>query len=741
MDPKPSDDTIQFIDETDASPSTPKAFWPIIIIDDEPDVHHATELALSGLHIEERPLEFIHAYSAEEARRILTRRRDIAVALLDVVMESPRAGLDLIRYLREELQNRSLRIILRTGQPGYAPEIDTIRDYDINDYKTKSEMTRLRLFTSLTVAIRSYWQIHQLEIHRHGLELIVSASTELSKLQGLNRFAEGVVTQLCALLGVSEEGIVCAAAADETNTGQNIDPYVLAAAGRYSKWIGMALDTIPDTRVRSVLKESLTHHHHFFGETTCLYFCAPGGLSIATFVDANHSLNEVNTDLLKVFSNNISVAFENTQLVQRITDLAFEDSLLKLPNRNSLIARIEQEPPGNNVLAIVDIDGFADINSVLDQEFGDNVLIAISRKLRQSFPANVFVARIGNDVFGVFGNAEDVGTEQINQVFSSPFDIEGEKFRLSATSGLLRTRGDPIKGVEMLKNASVALKQAKSFNRGKALCFEASHAIAARERMKLLNRLRLAFSSERLFLAYQPFVNLETNKIIGAEALLRWRTEQGEFVPPDSFIPLAEQSGLMVAIGDWVARTALIYLRHLIDNVQSDFRMAINVSYSQFREPDFVEKLVSTINELGVPTRNVEVELTESVAIDNIGLIEQKISALRAAGISIAIDDFGTGYSSLSILRQLNVDRLKIDRAFISGKDGKNEDFTIATIVLQLASQLKIMTIAEGIETDEQRKKLAELGCKDGQGYFFSKALAVEEFDEFLRQHFQHNTI
>ena len=164
--------------------------------------------------------------------------------LLDVVMETPDAGLQLIRHVREELGNRSLRVILRTGQPGYAPEIDTIRAYDINDYKTKSELTRVRLFTSLTVAIRSYWQIHQLEANRRGLEMILAASADLGRPKGLRRFAEGVVTQLCALLGVEEEGIVCAASlGDEKPEGA--PPYILAAAGRYSSWIGLPLQTSP----------------------------------------------------------------------------------------------------------------------------------------------------------------------------------------------------------------------------------------------------------------------------------------------------------------------------------------------------------------------------------------------------------------------------------------------------------------------------------------------------------------
>jgi len=319
-------------------------------------------------------------------------------------------------------------------------------------------------------------------------------------------------------------------------------------------------------------------------------------------------------------------------------------------------------------------------------------------------------------------------------VFSLPFEMNNGSCRVSATTGLMRLDDSALKGVELLKNASVALKQAKSFHRGKAVLFEVSHATAARERMQMLSQLRTAFSAERLFLVYQPFIDLATGRVVGAEALLRWRTDRGEFIPPDRFIPLAEQSGLMVAIGDWVTRSALQFLQRLVDLGHDRFRMAINVSHVQFREPDFVEKLVAAMNERGINPANIEIELTESVAIDNIELIATRLAAVRASGVSIAIDDFGTGYSSLNILRQMDVDRLKIDRAFVSGRDGLNEDYSIAGMVLQLAGQLGLESIAEGVETQAQCDKLLQLGCCYGQGYFFSRPLASDQFEAFLRE-------
>lgn len=726
----PDDDPFTFVDEVAPTHSTEKQVWRILVVDDEPDVHQTTQLALKGVVVEGRLLEFLHAYSAAEARACLKENASIAVVLLDVVMESEDAGLRLVRFIRDELGNHSIRIILRTGQPGYAPEIDTIRSYDINDYKSKSELTRVRLFTSLTVAVRSYSQIHQLEVTRRGLELIVAASTELSKPRGIRRFAEGVITQICALLGVSEEGIVCIA-----SEATGATPHVLAAAGLFSRWIGEPLTGIPDERVRRELATTLTDRCHRFDTATCLFFSVPGEQSLVAFVDVKHEINDTNRELLEVFCSNIAVAFENTQLYQRVNSLAYEDSLLNLPNRNSFLARIDQRSDDRDILALVDIDGFADINSILDQNFGDAVLRVVADRLRRTFSPSVVVARIGSDVFGILGPREEVNAEHISEVFSSPFEMGDENFRISVTTGLMRLDDPALKGVELLKNAGIALKQAKTFSRGKAVLFEMSHANAARERMQMLSQLRMAFSAERLFLVYQPFINLASGRVVGAEALLRWRTEQGEFIPPDRFIPLAEQSGLMVAIGDWVMRSAFQFLKRLVDLGHDRFRMAINVSHVQFREPDFVERLVAAMNERAINPANVEIELTESVAIDNIELIAKKLSAVRASGVSIAIDDFGTGYSSLNILRQMNVDRLKIDRAFVSGQDGQNEDYSIAGMVLQLAGQLGLETIAEGVETQAQCDRLLQMGCCDGQGFFFSRPLASDQFEAFLRDH------
>jgi EAL domain-containing protein (putative c-di-GMP-specific phosphodiesterase class I) len=254
--------------------------------------------------------------------------------------------------------------------------------------------------------------------------------------------------------------------------------------------------------------------------------------------------------------------------------------------------------------------------------------------------------------------------------------------------------------------------------------------VDATERSTLLRRLREAFESDRLFVVYQPQVRLADGVTIGAEALLRWRNEEGTFVPPDQFIPLAEQSGLMVSIGEYVLRSACHQLKHLNANGHADFRMSVNVSQAQFREPGFVQTVNRALEDSGVSAKNLELEITESMAAEELDFVLGVLHELKRAGVTVAIDDFGTGYSSLSILGQLPLDRLKIDKSFVS-KLGVNEG--VAKSIIDIGRSLKLELIAEGVETQEQAKELLALGCHEGQGYLYARPLPHDELLAWLK--------
>ena len=306
---------------------------------------------------------------------------------------------------------------------------------------------------------------------------------------------------------------------------------------------------------------------------------------------------------------------------------------------------------------------------------------------------------------------------------------------VTATMGMTKLLGRDVLARDAIKDANIALKQAKKTRRGSFVMFSSEMGSEIRERVRLLQNLRQAVESERLFVVYQPQVNLQSGAVVGMEALIRWRNEDGSFVPPDRFIPLAEASGMIVAIGDWVLRSACHELVRLQAMGLANLRMSVNVSQIQFRHPEFLEKLNAALLDTRINPKCLELEITESVAMDDPQFMLESLHMVRELGISIAIDDFGTGYSSLSHLRQLPIDRLKIDRAFVSELSRDVSGGHIASMVIELGRNLKLTVIAEGIEEEAQAHKLLSMGCHEGQGYLYGKPMTPVALREWLAAH------
>ena len=727
------DDLLELLDEPEHAEGEHRLNdrpWRVLIVDDDGDVHKATELAMQGLTVEGQPLVFLHASSAAQARQLLASEDDLAVVLLDVVMESEDAGLQLVRHIRDELGLRALRIVLRTGQPGYAPEIETVQAYDINDYKTKSELTRTRLYTVLTAAVRSYRQICALEANRRGLEMIVESSTSLSRMRGLSRFAEGVVTQLCALLGILPEGLVCA----QTHGEASDEVRIVAAAGQYSGLIDRPLAQVKIPAVRERLERCLREQRSLYDDGTVLYFGLGQGRAMAALVDVGRELDDLDQQLLRAFCSNIAVGFENVVLYSQLLDQAYNDPLLRLPNRNRFVELLDKnlKDPQGVTLALIDIDDFSDINDAFGHHFGDQVLQAVVHRMSDMLGANTAMARVGADTFGVLGEHAKVCPESVQAVFAEPFMVAGERLQLSATTGLVRLGESKAVGSELLLDAQIALKRAKQRQRGSSQYFSAAMGSDARERFKLLKGLRTGFEENQLFVVYQPQVDLDTGRVIGAEALLRWRLDDGRFIPPDQFIPLAEQSGLIIPIGEFVMRAACAQLKKMQALGHADFRMAVNVSMAQFRHPGFIDMLARSLGDCSVAGQHIELEITESMAMEDADLVLRVLADIKRLGFSVAIDDFGTGFSSLSQLRQLQVDRLKIDRAFVQEAQASSAGSTIAQMVINLGHGLGLTVIAEGIETEEQRRYLIGLGCHEGQGWLFARPMPADQLESWM---------
>jgi diguanylate cyclase (GGDEF)-like protein len=716
-----------------AEPSDPPAAadpgpaWRVLIVDDDADVHSTTTFALGTLEVHGRPLQFVHAWSAEQARDVLRREPDLAVVLLDVVMEQPDAGLHLVRHIRETLGRADVRIILRTGQPGYAPEMDAIRGYDINDYRAKSELTRTKLYTAVAAAIRAYEQIRALEASRAGLERVVRAGTELMALQGLPDFGRGVLDQAALLIGQGADGVLCAC----PGAGCPAGPLLVAGAGSWAN-----LDA-PGALAGAALERALQQRaNQYHADHLALYFRGKAGRDFAAFLKLAHPVGELERRLLEVFCANVAVGLDNVELVTHLHSAAFYDPLTGLPNRTRLVELLDATLAGKGrdgaTLSLVDIDHFAETNDALGHQFGDALLEAVARRLVSRLDPGLTIARIGGDIFCVLGDAHTVSPAAIRALFDTPFSIDGQDVQVSSTLGLVRLQEHEGSGADALKDADIALKRAKSQQRTGHFYFSRGMGVEIRERVRMMHALRSGFQRGELFLAYQPQVDLASRRAFGAEALLRWRTEDGRLVGPDRFIPIAEYSGLIIEIGEWVLREACAELVRLRLAGYRDFTMSINVSQVQFRHPQFLDVLRRALDDTGAPAQYVELEITESMAMEEPDLLRELLAQLKRTGVSIAIDDFGTGFSSLSHLQRLQVDRLKIDRAFVSEITGSARGSSIAEMVIQLGRNLGLSIIAEGVEDNRQAQILAELGCPLAQGFLFSRPLAPAALLEWL---------
>jgi len=743
------DDLLPFTDEsTDrlVIAAGPEA-WRILLVDDDADVHETTAFALRGLEIAGRGLHLLHAHSAAEALQRMRAEPDVAVVLLDVVMESEHAGLDLVARIRGELGLLNTRIVLRTGQPGQAPELETIRRYDINDYKTKSELTRQKLYVTLTAAIRSYDQLRRLEASRRGLERVIAASNQFIAEQGMVDFAEGVIIQIAGLLGVDPEGVVCAAADPLRGAppagGEAAGFVVIAAAGRWRHLIRRRVGELDDEAVADALLRCLRERASISGPGfVALFFEGRGGASgdFAAYIAARTPLPAIDRQLVEVFCTNITLCAANVALVSRLREHAYVDRLLGIANRTALIeqldARIADGSLAGQALATLDIDQFAETNDMFGHRFGDLLLQAMAQRLVQGLPGSCVVARVGGNAFAVLGPTALVRDEPLRVLLEAPLELEGVQRRISVSMSFVPCDDAlPSTGSELLKDAAITMKRAKSGGHGRSEVFTRALGEDSKERTRLLHGLHRAFDHDRLFLAFQPQIELSSGRVVGVEALLRWRAEDGRMVPPDRFIPVAEQSGLIVSLGNWCLRSGLDAL------VQADraappgaplLTLAVNVSPVEFAHPDFLRQLDLALADKGVAPSRLELEITESVAVVGLDHVAELLTEVRRRGVGVAIDDFGTGFSSLSYLDRLPATRLKIDRTFVSRLGSDQPGARIARMIVPLGRQLGLRVLAEGVETDDQRQALLDMGCDEAQGFFFSRPLPLPGLLDWL---------
>lgn len=450
------------------------------------------------------------------------------------------------------------------------------------------------------------------------------------------------------------------------------------------------------------------------------------------------------TQLIEMAAHFIAIAIERKQAEAHIHQLVHYDPLTRLPNRLLLEKRahlainLAQRTGTQLAVLFFDLDHFKNINDNLGHRIGDELLITLAQRLQSVLRDEDTVSRLGGDEFIFVLPNTDIDdaahvAEKLLYVVSQPYHLDNHELTITTSIGIAMYPEDGADFDTLIKAADVAMYRAKQAGRNGHCYFTHEMQIRSARNLLLENALRRALERNQLFIEYQPQISLKTGKIIGAEALVRWHNPELGLISPTEFIPLAEDSGQIFAIGEWVLRTAIRQLKAWMDADLAPITMAVNLSAVQFRHARLPELVTSILNESDLSPQLLELELTESVAMDDPLTAIAVMNDLHTRGVRMSIDDFGTGYSSLNYLKKFKVYKLKIDQSFVHDISTDPEDKAIVAAIISMAHSLGFQTIAEGVETEGQLSFLRAQGCNEVQGYYFSKPLAADQFELFVR--------
>jgi diguanylate cyclase (GGDEF)-like protein/PAS domain S-box-containing protein len=459
------------------------------------------------------------------------------------------------------------------------------------------------------------------------------------------------------------------------------------------------------------------------------------------FLTTKSPLRDRAGKVVNVLTTSLNIT-ERKQAEEHLHHLAHHDPLTGLPNRtyfhDSVRKQIARTRRGDKqfALLLLDLDRFKGVNDVLGHHQGDQLLKAVAQRLSDVVRETDTVARLGGDEFAILqteiGRTEDAVTlaEKVIKALEQPFELEGQEINTTASVGITVHPNDGVDVDVLLKNADLAMYQAKAEGRNAWRVFASDMHTNAREAIVLESDLRQALAKKQFLLNYQPQIDLRSGRIIGAEALLRWRRPGAGLVRPGEFLPLAEENGLIVPINEWVLFEACAQAK-LWSRERPGFRIAVNLSPVQFRKQDIRQHVLDVLEKTGLNPSALELELTESILMQNPESAASDVRFLQELGVTFSIDDFGVGYSSLSYVKNLPVDRLKIDQGFIRNVNNDPNDAAIVRAIINLGHSLNLKIMAEGVETAEQLAFVRSEGCDEVQGFYFSPPVPAEDF-EFL---------
>ena len=731
-------------EEDTAGPSQKN--WVVLSVEDNQPYQDVLESALQEVSFKGRKIELLRATSAASAATILSKRQDISLILLDIVMETDDAGFYLIDTIRNVIGDELVRIVVLTGQPGVKPHDKAINEYNISEYWNKTDLSADKLKSVVVSNLRT-WEISQeLQIARRGLQMIVDASRSLTARQDTSEFAHTVLEEIARVINVPNTGgIVCI-----VKTGiesLQLAP-IVAASSHFRELIDARLENVfsiydedRKQRVEKAIFEAWqTQQHIFENDFTLLFFDTSehDEKQYLMLVDSPHALDSNQLNLLQAFAENISSGFVNQALMNKLSQLAYLDTPTGIHNFNWLARELGQQSTyhiNNSSLVLFRLLNYDTAEIMAGHDYATKMFKAFCLFINEQLPKHYLLAVWDRETVAlVFTLDNKPGEDKLRAIRNTTMEMDELDIQLQFQVGTMDFKDtQSLSLAEVLVLANTALGKARSSG---VDVYNFDYALIQRlaNRMRILTALKKALTTrEAFFLVLQPKVNLATGKPVGFEALLRWRMEDNTLCPPSEFIPIAEASGLSLEISEMVLAKTINVIQRLQKEGYS-LPVSFNLANSDVVSPIIFNEIHRCIDEQEIDASLLDIEVTETQATEDYTVINPLLRSFIDKGVGVSIDDFGTGYSSLSQLADLAATTIKLDQKFVNDLTAENRDkaLHIVQMIARLAERFAFKLIAEGVETEEQRQLLMENGYQHAQGYYFAKPMPMDELLDWL---------
>jgi EAL domain-containing protein (putative c-di-GMP-specific phosphodiesterase class I)/GGDEF domain-containing protein len=720
--------------------------WVVLSVEDNQPYQDVLESAIQEVAFEGRKIELLRASSAASAATILSKRQDISLILLDIVMESDDAGFYLIDTIRNVIGDELVRIVVLTGQPGVKPHDKAINEYNISEYWNKTDLSADKLKSVVVSNLRT-WQISQeLKIARRGLQMIVDASRSLTARQDTSEFAHTVLEEIARVINVPNTGgIVCI-----VKTGiesLQLAP-IVAASSHFRELIDARLENVfsifDDDRKQRVEKAIFeawqTQQHIFENDFTLLFFDTSehDEKKYLMLVDSPHALDSNQLNLLQAFAENISSGFVNQALMNKLSQLAYLDTPTGIHNFNWLARELGQQSTyhiNNSSLVLFRLLNYDTAEIMAGHDYAIKMFKTFCNFIKEDLAQHYLMAIWDKETVALVFTLDKKPTEEkLEAIRNSTMEMDELDIQLQFQVGTLDFKDTlSLTLAEVLVLADTALGKARS--RG-IYIYNFDYELIQRlsNRMRILTALKKALTTrESFFLVLQPKVNLATGMAVGFEALLRWRMEDNTLCPPSEFIPIAEASGLSLEISEMVLAKTIEVIQRLQQEGYS-LPVSFNLANSDVVSPIIFNEIHRCINEHEIDASLLDIEVTETQATEDYTVINPLLRSFINKGVGVSIDDFGTGYSSLSQLADLAATTIKLDQKFVNDLTSENKDkaLHIVQMIARLSERFAFKLVAEGVETEEQRQLLIDNGYEHAQGYYFAKPMPLDELLNWL---------